>query len=119
MSNSSNAATNSRARERKAVKQHASGDLSTTQLLQTLLRNHNEAAVLSDHLDELRAQADLVSGYSLSSRQTRVDKNVFGFHRTPLRTSLERLGNVDRGSHRDVVVSDVTDRVQHLDDGRK
>jgi len=93
-------------RERKAVKQHASGDLSTTQLLQTLLRNHNEAAVLSDHLDELRAQADLVSGYSLSSRQTRVDKNVFGFHRTPLRTSLERLSETSTGSsHRDVVVS--------------
>ncbi|WP_254521378.1 DUF7096 domain-containing protein [Natrinema caseinilyticum] len=93
-------------REREAVRAHAAGDHSTAQLLQTLIRNHNEAEILSERLDELDAYADRVPDYSLSSRQTRVDKNVFEFHRTSLRASLDRLSEIPTGrSHQNVVVS--------------
>lgn len=93
-------------RERDAVRAHANGNRSTAQLLQTLMRNHNEAAVLSERLDELDAHADRIPDYSLSSRQTHVDKNVFDFHRTSLRASLDRLSETPTGlSHQNVVVS--------------
>ncbi|QLG49496.1 DUF7096 domain-containing protein [Natrinema halophilum] len=93
-------------RERNAVTEHADGDRSTAQLLQTLLRNHNEAAVLSERLDELDAKADRIPGYSLPSRQTRVDKNIFSFHRTSLRTQLDWLSKTpNSGRNQNVIVS--------------
>ncbi|MDS0476653.1 hypothetical protein [Natrinema sp. 1APR25-10V2] len=70
-------------RERKAVRAHAAGDMPTAELVQTLLRNHNEAAVLSEQLEDLDQRADRVSSYSMSPMQKRVDKNLLDSHQTP------------------------------------
>jgi len=84
-------------RERQAVRAHAAGERSTAQLLQTLIRNHKEAAMLSSHLDALERRADRVPGYTLSSRETRIDRNVFEFHRTSLRSRLAYLADAPTG----------------------
>ncbi|WP_121741671.1 DUF7096 domain-containing protein [Natronorubrum halophilum] len=73
-------------RERNAVRDHASGEMSTTELLQILLRNYHEAAVLSDALDDIEGRADRIPGYSLPIKDK---QNELEMHRTPVRTSLE------------------------------
>ncbi|SER25253.1 hypothetical protein SAMN04489841_3432 [Natrinema salaciae] len=90
-------------RERKAVRAHAAGELSSEALLQTLLRNHNAAGELSESLRQLEAQAKGVPG-ALSS--TRADYKTFDYHRTPLRASLERMAaNPDNDYHNVVVTT--------------
>lgn len=90
-------------REREAVADHASGDRSTDELLQTLLRNHNEAAKLSETLEELDARAAHVPGYSLTTK--RADEKIFDVHRTPVRKNLEQVSETAADDSHDVVVS--------------
>lgn len=73
-------------RERTAVRAHAAGELSTPELLRVVLRNHNEAAVLSDALDTVEDRADEIPDYSLSVQD---EQNALEMHRTPVRTHLE------------------------------
>lgn len=77
-------------REREVVQAHAAGDQSTTHLLQVLVRNHNEAAVLSESLNQLTKQADQVAGYSLPSNQIRTTQNAFREHQSPIRERLSQ-----------------------------
>ncbi|MFA9425617.1 hypothetical protein [Natronorubrum sp. A-ect3] len=77
-------------REEAAVEAHAAGQLSTTELLQLVLRNHNEAAVLSDALDHLDDRTDRISGYSLSIQD---QQDALEMHRTPVRAQLESAAN--------------------------
>ncbi|WP_440763513.1 DUF7096 domain-containing protein [Natronorubrum sp. DTA7] len=77
-------------REQAAVEAHASGQITTTELLQTVLRNYNEAATLSDTLGEIEEQADRIPGYSLSVQD---DQNELEMHRTPVRAHLERAAH--------------------------
>ena len=86
-------------REREAVRAHASGTISDSELIQTLVRNHNEAAALSDALDELTDRTDEVPGYALSRQQVRADRTTLELYQTSLRTTLERASqssSVDR-----------------------
>jgi hypothetical protein len=93
-------------REREAVRAHAAGERSTAELLRTLLRNHNEAILLSERLGDLEERTDRVPGYSLSSEQLRADRTTFEFHNSPVRASLERVAESSAdGDHLDVVVS--------------
>lgn len=73
-------------RERQAVRAHANGELSSTQLLQTFSRNYREAAVLSDALDDLEERSDRVSGFSLSVDD---EQDKLEMYRTELRSELE------------------------------
>ncbi|WP_247002658.1 carboxypeptidase-like regulatory domain-containing protein [Halosolutus gelatinilyticus] len=75
-----------KSREKRAVKAHASGSLSTAELLQVLLQNHRDAATLSDALDELEEQANRIPGYSLSAD---ANQTLLEMHRTPVRSHLE------------------------------
>jgi len=91
-------------REREAVRAHAAGDLSTAQLLQTLLRNYNEAGALVDQLNYLEDRAVQVPGYSLSS--VRTTKKIFESHRTAPRTRLSGLATTPSNRrHVDIAVS--------------
>ncbi|PCR92498.1 DUF7096 domain-containing protein [Natrinema ejinorense] len=91
-------------REREAVRAYAAGEQSTNELLQTLLRNHKEAAMLADTLRELEGRANQVSGYSLPADYS--DYKTLEYHRTPLRENLEALTDrPTRGSGLDVTVS--------------
>lgn len=92
-------------REREAVRAHAAGDRSSTELLQTLVRNHNEAMMLSRDLETLEDRAAAVPGYSLSASQVRADNKALDYHQTSLRTTLERLSERPTSTHRDIVVS--------------
>ncbi|RZH68461.1 DUF7096 domain-containing protein [Natrinema altunense] len=93
-------------RERNATRAHAAGERSSAELLRTLLRNHNEAAMLSRDLEELGDRADQVPGYSLSGSQTRATHTTLDAHRTPLRSKLGQLAErpTDNVQY-DVVVS--------------
>lgn len=76
-------------REEAAVRAHAEGDLSDRELLQTLLRNHNEASSLQDALDRLTSErTDRVDGYDLSVEETRAEETVLDLHQSPIRSSL-------------------------------
>ncbi|WP_436345641.1 DUF7096 domain-containing protein [Natronorubrum sp. FCH18a] len=78
-------------REREAVQDHAAGDSTDTELIQTLLRNYHEAAVLWDALDELdNDRTDAIPGYGLSNKQVRADKAALDLHQTSLRASLDQ-----------------------------
>ncbi|WP_408956946.1 hypothetical protein [Natrinema sp. 74] len=92
-------------RERRAVRAHAAGKLSTIGLLQALLRNHKEAAVLSERLDELYARANQVPEYSISKKQIRAGKLTLGFHQTPLRETLTQQFQTPANGHYDVTVA--------------
>ncbi|ELY68793.1 DUF7096 domain-containing protein [Natrinema versiforme] len=93
-------------REREAAAAYAAGERSSTEFLQTLLRNHNEAAMLSESIEELDNRADRVPGYSLSASQTRADQKTLNYHRTPLRSTLAQLSERPTGDVRhDIVVS--------------
>lgn len=74
------------AREREAVRAHATNDRSTTRLLQTFSRNYHESDVIASALDELVAYADRIPGYSISIRN---DKSVLEMYRTDVRSQLE------------------------------
>ena len=91
-------------REQQAVRAHAAGDRSTASLVRLLIRNHNEAAVLSEYFDELATRAEQVPDGSLSSRQVRIDENVFNAHRTSLRASLSRLADSSADSSQSGIV---------------
>ncbi|SIR66225.1 DUF7096 domain-containing protein [Natronorubrum thiooxidans] len=71
-------------REVDAVEDHAAGDLSTTELLQILLRNHNEAAVLSDALEELKNRTNQIPDSEVRDEQNRLE-----MQQTPVRTHLQ------------------------------
>lgn len=73
-------------REQQAVQSHANGDLSNAQLLQILLRNHREAADLSETFDELEARSDRVPDFSLSVSD---EQDKLEMHRTEIRSQLE------------------------------
>ncbi|MBZ6495579.1 DUF7096 domain-containing protein [Natrinema longum] len=91
-------------REREAVRAYAAGEQSTNELLQTLLRNHKEAAMLADTLRDLEGHASRVSGYSLPADYS--DYKALEYHRTPLRENLEALTDrPTRGSGLGVTVS--------------
>jgi hypothetical protein len=93
-------------RERDVVRAHAAGERSSTEVLQTLLRNHNEAEILIQHLETVENRAAGVSGYSLSASKVRADRKALEYHRTSLRMTLERLSNrPTRDVHHDVIVS--------------
>lgn len=78
-------------REREAVRDHEAGDSTDTELIQTLLRNYHEAAVLWDALDELdNDRTDAIPGYGLSNKQVRADKAALDLHQTSLRASLDQ-----------------------------
>ncbi|WP_049921894.1 DUF7096 domain-containing protein [Halopiger djelfimassiliensis] len=77
-------------RERKAVRAHANGDRSKAELVQLLVRNHNEAALIEATITELDSKSDEVPGFSLSSHQIQGDKRTLDLHQTPLRANLER-----------------------------
>lgn len=76
-------------RERKAVRAHANGDRSTTELLQTLSRNYHEATVISNALDTLADRADRIPGYSLSVRDEQTELDM---HQTAVHSRLETMG---------------------------
>ncbi|MFC4542734.1 hypothetical protein ACFO5R_12460 [Halosolutus amylolyticus] len=77
------------AREKRAVREHASGDISDAELLQTLVRNYREALVIHDTLSELDDRTDRISGYSVPREQLRADRTILDFHQTQIRSSLE------------------------------
>ncbi|RZV11671.1 hypothetical protein BDK88_0552 [Natrinema hispanicum] len=74
-----------REREKQAVRAHAAGDLSSRQLLKTLLRNYQEAAALSEAFDTLEERSDRVSGSSLSVAD---QQDKLKMHRTQIRGQL-------------------------------
>ncbi|TYL38630.1 hypothetical protein CV102_11760 [Natronococcus pandeyae] len=76
-------------REREVVREHADGGPSTTELIQTLIRNHNEAEVLSSVLSDLRDRANEIRGYSISPQEANAVDKVLNFHTTPIRSDLE------------------------------
>ncbi|MXV61359.1 hypothetical protein GS429_04625 [Natronorubrum sp. JWXQ-INN-674] len=77
-------------REREAVRDHAAGELTDTELIQTLLRNQNEAAKLYDALVLTDDRADQIDGYSLVGQQTRADRTILEYHQTSIRSTLEQ-----------------------------
>lgn len=86
-------------REEEAVRAHANGELSNTQLLQTLVRNHREAAALSETLGDLEERSDRVPGFSLSVSD---EQDTLEMHRTEIRSHLETAarghGDADGGN---------------------
>lgn len=72
-------------REQRAVRAHANGTVSTAQLLQTLLRNHEEAAVLSERFGTLEARSDRVPDVSLPIED---EQDKLEMHRTEIRSQL-------------------------------
>lgn len=73
-------------RERRAVRAHANGELSNAQLLQVLVRNHREAAVLSEAFTELDERSDRVQDISLSIDD---EQDKLEMHRTEIRSQLD------------------------------
>ncbi|EMA33207.1 DUF7096 domain-containing protein [Halobiforma nitratireducens] len=72
-------------RERDAVRAHAQGDRSDTELLQTLLRNYHEAEAIGSALEDVDDRADTVPGYSLPIDS---DMRLLDFHRTQILSGL-------------------------------
>ncbi|MDQ2050979.1 hypothetical protein RBH26_10860 [Natronolimnohabitans sp. A-GB9] len=78
-------------REEEAVLAHARGDLTDRELIQTLLRNQDEAAALENALDDLTEErTPRIDGYDLSYQQIGADKTVLDLHQTSIRSSLEQ-----------------------------
>ncbi|OAQ51872.1 hypothetical protein HTG_14570 [Natrinema mahii] len=73
-------------RERRAVRAHANDELSNAQLLQVLLRNHREAAVLSEAFTELEERSDRVRDVSLPVED---EQDQLEMHRTKIRSQLD------------------------------
>ncbi|KDE57918.1 hypothetical protein EL22_08505 [Halostagnicola sp. A56] len=80
-------------REREAVRAHAAGEMSTNRLLQTLIRNYNDANALEQRIEEIMRRSDEVIGYSID---TDVQKD--------LRSDRERLA-VQQGTVRALAAS--------------
>ena len=87
-------------REREAVREHASGERSDGELVETLLGNYYEATKLLEVLEHLDDRADSVPGYSLSSSDVREDRRAIEAHRTPVKSDIaamaEEFGATDR-----------------------
>ncbi|APX98077.1 DUF7096 domain-containing protein [Natronorubrum daqingense] len=78
-------------RERDAVREHADGEVSDTELIHTLLRNYHESQVLYDALNELDGErTDAIPGYALSRQQVRADETVLELQQTSLRSLLDQ-----------------------------
>lgn len=76
-------------REREAVRAHANGTVSDRELIQTLVRNYNEATLLYDALDQLRTErTDQIEGYDLLRPVVRADLTTLELYRMSLQTSL-------------------------------
>ncbi|WP_323172036.1 hypothetical protein [Natrialba sp. PRR66] len=75
-------------RERTAVRAHADGDLSDTELIQVYLETYHEAVALSDLLTDLKVRADQVSDYSLPAQQPRTDQKTLDFYTSTIRTNI-------------------------------
>lgn len=83
-------------REQEAVAQHAAGGLSSEQLLSTLVRSYNDAAELSDALDE-------IDGYD-AGKITDAQR-ALEVYQSDLRSDLDAIARGEPGSQdRDVVV---------------
>lgn len=92
-------------RERDAVRAHANGDRSNTELIETLFRNTHEAEAIIDAYDELETRADLISGYTITTQQARADTVVPELHQSPIR---ERIDSARQG------VTDSVSRQVHI-----
>ncbi|MFC6716887.1 carboxypeptidase-like regulatory domain-containing protein [Natrialbaceae archaeon GCM10025810] len=73
-------------REERAVIDHANGDISERELLQTLMRNYHEAAILSDALADVDDRTERIRGYSLSTDN---DQEALNLHRTDVREKID------------------------------
>ncbi|QLK27686.1 hypothetical protein HYG81_08805 [Natrinema zhouii] len=76
-------------REQQAVRAHAAGRISSSQLLQTLHRNHKEAAALSRTLADLRDRASRTSEIAQSMKD---EQGKLEMHQTELRSQLAAAG---------------------------
>lgn len=74
-------------REQEVVRAHANGERTDAELLQTLMRNTDEATALADAFAELDERADAIPGYSLPTPLL-AEQTVLDFHRTPIRENL-------------------------------
>lgn len=75
-------------REREAVRAHANGERSATEVLGTIARNYHKAETLDAALADLEAKAYRTSNYSLSNEVLGADRAVLDFRRTPIRADL-------------------------------
>ncbi|MFD1563254.1 hypothetical protein ACFR99_06810 [Haloarchaeobius amylolyticus] len=87
-------------RERTAVREHAAGERSSAALLQTLLRNQNEAVALSQQISVIDDRAERVPDYSLSASQIRAEDKALESHQTVLRSNLERNLPAENDPHK-------------------
>lgn len=78
-------------REREVVRAHANGERTDTELLQTLMRNTNEATALSAAFEDLDDRTDAIPGYSLPTPLL-AEQTVLDFHQTPIRENLDAAG---------------------------
>lgn len=76
------------ARERTAVREHASGERTDAELIHVLVQNYHETVVLLDVLETLEERSSEVSGYSISSGQQREYNRVLEFHQSPIQSDL-------------------------------
>lgn len=84
-------------RERQAVRAHANGAISSSQLLQTLHRNQKEAAALSETLVDLEERTSRTSTIAQSMRD---ERGKLQMHQTEIRSQVaaasgEGVGNND------------------------
>lgn len=77
-------------RERRAIERHANGEISDAVLLQTLVRNHNEAKELSASLEGLTDRANAVSGYT-NRDETREMNHKLARYQSPIRAELDAV----------------------------
>lgn len=89
-------------REQRAVRAHANGALSSSRLLETLLRNYEEAAILSESLDELD---DRSSGVSNSSLPIEDEQGRLEMHRTDVRSQLAAATRGQERTDSDTIVT--------------
>lgn len=73
-------------REEEAVVAHFNGEISGTELLQTLLQNYHEAAALSQTLESLEKRTERIEGWGLSVDDK---QDALEMHRTPIRSTLD------------------------------
>ena len=75
-------------RERDAVREHATGERSDGELVETVLGNYYEATKLLDVLNHLDDRADEVPGYSLSWSQVVEDRRAIEAHQSPVKSNI-------------------------------
>jgi hypothetical protein len=103
-------------REREVVREHAEGDRSTAELVQILIRSHNEASSLSTTLDHLVDQTNRIPGYSISSQEANAVDKTLDFHQTPIRSDLESTTQTDQQNRLLVQTSEDGYSVATVDD---